>query len=70
MSMSWWLWDRGIGIAEERCGGRGRKRRTYFLHVPQLGFSFKLRWEAIGRGQCLSQKGSGAEAVYIEWCFK
>jgi hypothetical protein len=27
---------------------------------------FKLRWEAVGRWRCLSQKGLGAEAVCIE----
>ncbi|KAJ7212079.1 hypothetical protein GGX14DRAFT_393704 [Mycena pura] len=32
--------------------------------APQLGFSFKLRKEAVGRGRCSSQKGSGAEAPY------
>jgi hypothetical protein len=47
------------GTVWEKEGGRWR--------APQLGFSFNLRWEAVGRGRCISQKGSGAEAVCLEW---
>ncbi|KAJ7190740.1 hypothetical protein GGX14DRAFT_579541 [Mycena pura] len=36
---------------------------VWHWHAPQLGFSFKLRKEAVGRGRCSSQKGSGAEAA-------
>src|ERR1700761_3915237 len=50
-------------------GRRERERRmlVWHWHVPQLGFGFKLRKEAVGRGRCSSQKGSGAEAVCHEW---
>jgi hypothetical protein len=57
--MRWWLWNRGIaGITQEQCGGRGRKRGG---HMFGMCLSFKLRWEAVGRGWCISQKGSGAD---------
>jgi hypothetical protein len=55
---------RGIaGVLRSMEGGR---ERTFVWRVLQLGFSFKLRREAAGRGRCPSQKGSGAEAVCLE----
>jgi hypothetical protein len=44
----------------------GGRERTFVWCVLQLGFSFKLRYEAVGRGRCPSQKESGAEAVCLE----
>jgi hypothetical protein len=55
---------RGIaGVLQSMEGGR---ERTFVWHVLQRGFSFKLCREAVGRGRCPSQKGSGAEAVFLE----
>ncbi|KAJ7342747.1 hypothetical protein DFH08DRAFT_1011108 [Mycena albidolilacea] len=54
-------------------GRRGRswmRQRTADWHLfgmrLSLASSLELRWEAVGRGRCPSQKGSGAEAVCLE----
>ncbi|KAJ7189413.1 hypothetical protein GGX14DRAFT_408821 [Mycena pura] len=77
MSIIWWFWKRGIaeeGSAGRRrrgvaVGGRRKRWRGGACLAPQLGFGFKLRKKAVGRGRCSSQKGSGAEAVCHECTF-
>jgi hypothetical protein len=59
--------ERALQVSQRNGVVEGEERgRTYVWRAPQLGFSFKLRWEAVGRGRCPSQKGSGAEAVCLE----
>ncbi|KAJ7348561.1 hypothetical protein DFH08DRAFT_808292 [Mycena albidolilacea] len=66
-SIVWWLGKRGIVEVSRGCCGRWKEEeRMLVWRVLQLSFSFKLRREAVSRGQCLSQKGSGAEAVCLE----
>jgi hypothetical protein len=57
------------GEVVARVGGRGRSWRTGHLFGTHLSSAsgLELRWEAVGRGRCPSQKGSGAEAVCLEW---
>ncbi|KAJ7367469.1 hypothetical protein DFH08DRAFT_795635 [Mycena albidolilacea] len=46
------------------CGGRRKREGGHLFDAClSLASGFKLRWAAVGRGRCLSQKGSGAEAV-------
>jgi hypothetical protein len=40
--------------------------RSLFGARQSWASGFKLHWEAVGRGWCPSQKGSGAEAVCME----
>jgi hypothetical protein len=45
----------------------GRERGRLFGARLSSASRFKLHREAVGRGRCPSQKGSGAEAVCLEW---
>ncbi|KAJ7367807.1 hypothetical protein DFH08DRAFT_795931 [Mycena albidolilacea] len=70
-SIVWWFWNRGTaeGIAGGAAVGGRRKGRLLFgaRLTGSSASDLKLRREAVGRGRCPSQKGSGAEAVCLEW---
>jgi hypothetical protein len=71
MLMLVWFVKRGIAGGRERgvAGVLGKKERMSLPNkVLGLGLEFVAEVRrAVGRGQCSSQKGSGAEAESIEW---
>jgi hypothetical protein len=72
MLMLAWFVKRGIaGGREGGVAGEGRGRES----LPNKALGLRLEFvaevrRAVGRGQCSSQKGSGAEAECIECVFR